>query len=1222
VQKIFALPRFVVHWLTLAAWVCLGLVAAPAQAQTYAYRNDTFAYDTPSGAATTVTWHAGTDGNWLGSPACTSYPNGDDDWADVTFPSGFTFTFGGVSYSSVRVYSNGMLAFPPDVSGFHRDYTPTALPITTAGTPGPQGSCTLSAVPKNFMVVYWVDIVAGSARGVSGDSVKYELLGTAPNRRFVVSFNNVALYSGTSTRYSFQVALYESAPGVNGNFRYQYTTGASNGSGATVGVQLTTTDFTQYSYDQQFIDTTNGTAILWYPANQLASKAAEYRFDEALWAGAAGEIKDTSGNSKNASRVGSAASVPYNTFPGGKLCRGGSFTNNTSNATIDAVATPLVPGNQGSIDFWFNSNSKWNSSAAMLFDATTVANRPFYLMKSASGALTFTVSDSVGTVITATAPSKSYALNTWHHVGVSWNVRVGTNQTVLQIFLDGVLQNGTATRGTTNGFLPSLSSIYIGDNRTSGVTPSGGTPNGANGSIDEFYIYAVELSAPQVVADMNLTRSNCTSLDHFHIIHDGAVSSCTAPAEITIEAHDATHGLFPLAGTTMNLSTSPAHGTWSDVGGAISVLSAIGAGTGTASYTFSNESKVKFGLSDNVTESLNINVVSGAITEHTGAAATCVPSDYTNGSVTTCDDSRSFQCAVPFGFNCVESGEDALTGHLYTKLAGTAFTFHVVALKDSDGNGAADAVDTSYASGADKSVTVELVDGAGTANCVDRVALSPEIKQTLVFSSTNSGRKATADITSTKAYPNLYCRVTDANQTPSIVSCSTDNFAIRPSAVTLVTTANAPTPSALNPTGTGSPTVKAGANFTLQALTGTGTNYAGTLSLDTTKLNSQDPTQTTKFNGGVTGTLAPASLTGNAAGVSATYTEVGHLYLGVGAFADTTYTAVDNNANGDCIAGSFSDVAVGSKYGCNIGNVTEVSLGRFIPDHFDVAVIADTSPTRPIGCPTGLTCPANSAPSASGFVYSNQPFTAQVTARNTNAATTQNYRGNFAKATTMSAWSAAGDTATPNPGGGILANAAIANGAFANGVASTATPTYGTTLPALLAPTDVYFRVAEDATGGDGVSSLRTPATNSVEPGLKVASGRIKVPNVYGSERLAMPITTTVQYYSGVGAGWLTSLTDNATMFNTALTTATPTPGNVLLTGASGLGSPAGSAVSVVSPATSAVASGVRTFSFAAPALPGHVSVSINAPIYLPSTSGVATFGIFRSPLIYRRENY
>ena len=128
--------KFLVRYLTWLCWTCIGFAVVPAQAQTYAYRNDVFAYDTPTVAATTVGWHAGTDGTWLASPACTSYPNGDDDWSDVALPSGFTFTFAGSSYSQVRVYSNGMLAFGTDVSGFHRDYSPQALPIAAAGSPG------------------------------------------------------------------------------------------------------------------------------------------------------------------------------------------------------------------------------------------------------------------------------------------------------------------------------------------------------------------------------------------------------------------------------------------------------------------------------------------------------------------------------------------------------------------------------------------------------------------------------------------------------------------------------------------------------------------------------------------------------------------------------------------------------------------------------------------------------------------------------------------------------------------------------------------------------------------------------------------------------------------------------------------------------------------------------------------------------------------------------
>lgn len=1242
--------RFVLRCFVGLGLAWLGVAVAPAQAQTtYAYRNDVFAYDTPTGAATNVAWHASG-----ATPACTGFPQGDDDWSDIAFPGGFTFTFGGVSYSSVRAYSNGMLAFPTDVSGFHRDYSPQGLPITAAGTPGPTAPCTLSAVPKNLMAAYWIDIIAGTATGITGANVKYELLGVAPSRRLVITWNNVALYGNAATRYSFQVALFESTAGVNGNFRYQYTTGSTTGLGATVGVQLTTTDYTQYAYNQNFIDTTVGTAVLWYPANQLATKVAEYRFDEGAWTGVAGEIKDTSGNSQHASRVGLAASVAPGLFPGGKLCRGGSFPLNTLNTVIGAVATPLTPGNQGAIDFWFNSNVAWNAagSAATLLDATTVANRPFFLMKSATGALTFRVTDTAGTSVTTTAPVKTFAANTWHHIGIAWNVRAGTNQTVLQIFLDGVLQNGVPTRGTTNGFMPGLSTVYVGDNRTSGITPSGGTPNSANGSIDEVYIYGVEISAPQALADMNLTRASCTSLDHFHVVHDVTTSSCTAPASITIEAHDSTHALFTLAGTSMNLSTTPARGTWSNVaGGAINSLTSIVAGAGTASYSFANESSVTFGLSDNLTGSLNIDVASGTITEHSNAAASCVASDYTNGTVTTCDDSRAFVCAVPFGFNCVESGAAALTGRLYTKLAGTAFAFDVVALKDTNSDGTADAVDTAYASGANKDVTVELVDGSGATACASRTAISPALSQTLTFASSDNGRKSSANITSTKAYPDLRCRVTDANQAPSIVSCSTDNFAVRPDKFTVTSS------DATNSAATGTPIIKTGAVFSLSAAAVAG--YGGTPQINSGLLVGS-PTL-----GTLTGTFSPsATATGIATGASFAYGEVGTLGMGTNAVYDTTFTNVDNPS--DCTA-DFSNGLVSGKYGCSFGS-TAIPLasgfGRFIPDHFD------TSATGPLACAAtagtiGVTSgsaavtgtgtlflsaisPGNTiqiggveyavaaVPSATsltlstpyagatasglsvnacpvgGMVYSGQAFSALVSARNLAGALTTNYAGSFAKAVTLSAAAAKGGTAiaTTAPGGAMSANVAAA-ATFTNGTnaASLAAPVFTfATAPTL--PTSVFVR----ATDTDGVVSLRTPAATSVEGGVKVVSGRIRIPNAYGSERLPLPMTATVQYYNA-GANWVTSATDSISAFNSNLTGA---GGNVVANIVNGLGG----GVAVVSPGTASVVAGVRTFTLAAPGVSGNVNISLNAPIYLPSTVGLATFGIFRSPLIYRRENY
>ncbi|MBX9816862.1 MAG: LamG domain-containing protein, partial [Burkholderiaceae bacterium] len=607
----------------------LGL-GVSAQTSTYAYRSDTFAYDTPSGTATSVTWHASG-----ASPACTQYPNGDDDWADITFPAGFTFTFGGVNYSSVRAYSNGILAFGTDVSGFHRDFTPQALPITAAGAA--YAGCA-NAVPSKLMIGYWVDIIAGTANGITNASVKHELLTDGSGqKRFVITWNNVALYGNAGTRYSFQIALYSSLSGVNGNFRYQYTTGSTTGVGAAVGVQLSTTDYTQYAYDQNFIDTAVGTSILWYPANQLAGKSAEYRFDEGIWLATAGDIKDTSGNAQHASKVGLSSSVAA-----GRLCRGGNFTNNTLSLTVDAVSTPIVPANRGAVSFWFKSNAPWNSANAMLLDATTVAARPFFLMKRSTGALRFAVTDSGGTVRTAeTSTAYTFGAGTWHHIAVSWAFTPGTNQTVQQIIVDGVLANTIGTtpyRTTTTGAIATPGTLYIGDNRTSGVLPNTGSANGANGTIDEVYIYPLDINATQAAADMALTRPVCTSLDHFHIVHSGEQVSCGgAVASITVKAHDASHGLITLAGTTMQMSTSSGHGTWSAVS---AINPVVDLGNGNGSYTFSNESSITLGLANSFNESLNINLNSGGITEKSGAAAICVPQDYTYG--TTCDADLKF----------------------------------------------------------------------------------------------------------------------------------------------------------------------------------------------------------------------------------------------------------------------------------------------------------------------------------------------------------------------------------------------------------------------------------------------------------------------------------------------------------------------------------------------------------------------------------------------------
>lgn len=1253
-------------WRALSAlWLCAWLWSAlAANAATYAYRNDAFSYDTPSGSATSLTWHTGS-----AAPACTGYPNGDDDWADVSFPGGFTFTFGGTSYSGVRVYSNGILAFPPDTSGFHRDYTPQALPAPA----GPTYTGCTTAAPTNIMLAYWIDIVAGTANGTTGASVQYELLGTAPNRRFVISWVNVKLY-GQTARYNFQVALYESAAGVNGNFRYQYTSGSSDGSNATVGVQLSQTDYTQYSYNQQFIDTTNGTAILWYPANQLQTKAAEFRFDESSWTGAAGEVKDTSGNSQNASRLGNAANVTN-----GKLCRGGSFTNNTSNTAIDAVATPIAPGNTGSIDFWYNSNNSWTTADTMLFDATTVANRPFFLMKRSTGALRFVVTDSAGTSVTANSPPQSFAAGTWHHIGVTWNVKVGTNLTAVQIFIDGVLQNGAATRGTTNGILGSVGSIYIGDNRTSGVTPANGTPNGANGIIDEVYVYSIDVSGPQFVADMNLTRPTCTSLDHFHIIHGGEVVNCDNPvANVTIQAHDVNHALFSLAGTTMALSTTPAHGTWSNVaGGAINPLTGIGVGTGTASYTFSNESQVSFGLSDTLIEALNINVSSGTITEHTGAAAACVAADYTSG--TACDADLTFKQA---GFRFVDSGGNPVGNQVSGVTSGTYYLQAVKAPDCVTPGTCTSACTTLFPSGGSKSIDLAFecnnpaacqagqavtFTGLGTVAANNNGTISPSsgnyTARTMSFSAIAPSPVPSAPFT---------FNYTDAGQITlwarynlgggSYVSGKSAPFVVKPHHFEIsniaCTTVGSSTCAPANATGnnpgatdnTGAAFIQAGQPFkaTVTAKTcGSPTVGCALVTAAATpnfgqERNGLDGVELTSFNhlpgsGGAANIsrttlspLAPTATPFSGGAITLTdlsWSEVGVLQLRATLANANGYLGSDTCASPPCACGGAN---AHGKY--SVCSAPEPYVGRFIPDHFDTLVMH--------GCAGG------------GYTYSGQPFTVQATARNLAGATTQNYFYNgtsgYSKDVTLAAWDAAGTVANPGPGAFTPAQppAMLLASAFLSttpGVGATPSPptsaspvfTFGSRQTV---PTVVRVR-ASDA---DAITSLRAVPNPTIEGQTLVRSGRGRLLNAYGSELLDLPMTFRTEYWNG--SGWALNNADVCTGdvslgTNNAvtLTLSAVTPAGWATCAWDSIVAP--SNLSGIGCATAAPAAR-RYKEGATPGIgfAGDFNLWLKAPGAGNAGSGLVTptmpawlgtvpparvtFGIYKSPIIYLRENY
>lgn len=220
-----------------------------AQAASYVSSPATFSWIDPSAHAR-IAWSNPTQG----TGGCD--PIGDDS---ITVPIniGFTFNFGGVNYTQLRVMSNGRLQFNNTYCGAGtQNITPRTYTL-------PYPNTNLIKTMK----VYGADI--DTSPNGSGDGpgtttcpastcyASYTItpLGTVPNRQFVVTWVNTPDWGSTGSYFNLQMILNE-----NGSFVYQY--GASNnpdGGKADIGWELTTTDYGLVQYAD--IGSLAGTAV-------------------------------------------------------------------------------------------------------------------------------------------------------------------------------------------------------------------------------------------------------------------------------------------------------------------------------------------------------------------------------------------------------------------------------------------------------------------------------------------------------------------------------------------------------------------------------------------------------------------------------------------------------------------------------------------------------------------------------------------------------------------------------------------------------------------------------------------------------------------------------------------------------------------------------------------------------------------------------------------------
>ena len=341
------------------------------------------------------------------------------------------------------------------------------------------------------------------------------------------------------------------------------------------------------------------------------------------------------------------------------------------------------------------------------------------------------------------------------------------------------------------------------------------------------------------------------------------------------------------------------------------------------------------------------------------------------------------------GFNVFESSTPAgsVAGYIKTKVAGRRFDLStgnlaIVALTP------ADAIDTAFTG----TVRVELLDAsAGGALDANGCNAAWPLVATLANQTFGVGSNGRINMNpipqvNNAAYPNLKVRVSYPTVAPTRIGCSNDSFALRPDNLVAnnATHVDWQTPGAgpaLNNTSpVGGQVHKAGRDFSLsaQARDALGNNIAN---------YSGSPA------GGVSALLLPSgcgacvpgtvtvggwSGAGLISSNSANYSEAGAIAMHI---EDRSFANVDS-----------ADSSAGERY--IDSNV--VSVGRFVPDHFDVAQLV--SPLFMTFNATDAQCSAGVAPRRT-FTYIGQPFgyvtrpQATIIARNFAGATTANYRG-------------------------------------------------------------------------------------------------------------------------------------------------------------------------------------------------------------------------------------
>jgi len=168
----------------------------------------------------------------------------NDEQGIITPP--FPIHFGGGVFDEVYVEDNGAISFNPTRVGYY-NVSMAASHLEAAVAP------------------FWDDLYPMSG---SDKNVFYDVQGTSPDRELVIEWRDMMTWdcrTEMTTTVTFQAVFFENSSDILFNYQDVLFGGSCSsmdyGGSATVGVQVTNTDGTQYSYNTTSL--TNNKSLLW-----------------------------------------------------------------------------------------------------------------------------------------------------------------------------------------------------------------------------------------------------------------------------------------------------------------------------------------------------------------------------------------------------------------------------------------------------------------------------------------------------------------------------------------------------------------------------------------------------------------------------------------------------------------------------------------------------------------------------------------------------------------------------------------------------------------------------------------------------------------------------------------------------------------------------------------------------------------------------------------------